>query len=819
MKIWIRRVLIGLGVLLALLVATAAYLVATFDPNRYQGLLIDWMRENRQRTLAIGAPIELKVFPRLGVKLAKVSLSEHKAPQEFAAFDEATLSVDLLPLLRRQLVIDRVQAKGVRLVYQRDAQGRSNIDDLLASDPKDPPADPGADAGKPLAFDVGGIDFEQLQATVRDAKAGLDGELVIARLKTGRLANGVESDVDLAARLAMKQPRAAATLEGSFKLTPELGTNSAKARDIKVSLKGEVPGASGLDVLVTGAAAYNGANGAVQADKLDVKLAAVQTAGLRLKDSSASIQRFDYQPAGKVITLDSLKLQLSGQRATGEPVALKLDWPQLGVQGESLKGSALQGEFSMSGATTVKGRFSSQAPAGSFDELRLPGVQFDFDGTSGARKLAGQARAELRVKPAAGELAIEALNLQSTAQDPALQPLKVGVTGRAQASARNALWALAGSLNDNDFTTKGQANLAGDVPHVQAEARFQALDLNRLLPNAVGPKPGAASAPAPLAAQPADTPIDLSALRSLTGRFSVQAGQLAVKQYRLADARIEATLDGGMLRVQQLAAQAWGGRFDVKALADARASRVTVQGAAQGVNINALLKDVADYEKLEGTGRVTVDLDTAGKTVGEMKSRLSGTAAVQLRDGAVRGINLAKSLRQAKAALGLQKDEMQKAQQTEKTDFSEMNMSFQIADGVARSNDLDAKSPLLRAGGAGSIDVGRNRIDYVARAAVVGTSKGQDGAELAALKGLTIPVHLSGPLDAVGWQIQWSQVAVGAAEATLKNRAEEKLKERLGEKLGLKPPAGSASGPAGAASSPQDAARDKLKEKLKGLFK
>ena len=818
MKIWIRRVLIGLGVLLVLLGATAAYLVATFDPNRYQGLLIDWMRENKQRTLAIGAPIELSVFPRLGVKLAKVSLSEHANPKEFAAFDEATLSVSLLPLLRKQLVIDRVQAKGVRLVYERDAQGRSNIDDLLDSGSKDQPADkPAQPAGEPLQFDVGGVDFERLRANVRDAKAGLDGELVIDKLKTGRLANGVESHVELAAKLAMKQPRVAGALDGSLKLTPDLGTHSAKARDIKLALKGEVPSASGLDAQITGAAAYDGASGALHAEKLDVKLAAVQTAGLRLKDSSASIQRFDYQPAGKVITLDALKLQLTGQRASGEPVALKLDWPQLGVQGDNLKGSALQGEFSMSGATTVKGRFSSQAPTGSFDELRLPGVQFEFDGASGPRKLAGRARAELRVKPAAGELAVEGLDLQSTAQDPALQPLKISVTGRAQAGARNALWRLAGHINNNEFTTQGNANLAGDVPNVQADARFKALDLNQLLPQAVGAKPGAASAP--LAAQPADTPIDLSPLRSLNGRFSVQAGQLAVKQYRLADARIEASLENGMLRVPQLAADAWGGRFDLKALADARASRVTVQGTAQGVNINALLEDVAQYEKLEGTGRVTVDLDTAGKTVGEMKSRLAGTAAMQLRDGAVRGINLAKSLRQAKVALGLQKDEMQKAQQTEKTDFSELGMSFQIADGVARSNDLDAKSPLLRAGGAGSIDLGRNRIDYVARATVVGTSKGQDGAELATLKGLTIPVHLSGPLDAVDWRIQWSQVAVGAAEATLKNRAEEKLKEKLGEKLGLKPPATGASGAAGAASSPQDEAKEKLKEKLKGLFK
>lgn len=811
MKIWIRRVLIGLGVLLVLLGATTAYLVATFDPNRYQGLLIDWMRDNKQRTLLIGAPIELSVFPRLGVKLAKVGLSEHASSKEFAAFDEASLSVQLMPLLRKQLVIDRVQAKGVRVNYQRDAQGRSNIDDLLG-DSRPAPAEAGQ-PGEPLQFDVSGIDIENLRAVVRDAQAGLDGELAVATLKTGRIANAVESDVELAVNLALKQPRVTLGAQGTLKLTPDLGMRSAKAREIKLSLKGELPSASGLDMNINGAAAYDGASGAVHADKLDIKLNGVQSAGLRLKNSTASIQRFDYQPVGKLITLEALKLQLAGQRVSGEPVMLKLDWPELGVRGESLSGSALQGEFLMGGTTALKGRFSSQAPTGNFDELRLPGVQFEFDGSSGARKLAGQARAELRVKPAAGEVAIEGLNLQSTAQDPSVQPLKVAMSGRAQASARSALWALQGNINNNAFKTNGQANLAGEVPSIQADARFDVLDLNRLLPESTGQKPGAGASAPPLAAQPADTPIDLSPLRALAGRFSVQVGQLMVKQYRLSDALFEASLEGGMLRLPSVTAKAWGGRFDAKALADARASRVTVQGTAQGVDINAMLKDIAQYEKLEGTGRVVVDLDTAGKSVGEMKSRLKGTAALQLRDGAVRGINLAKSLRQAKAALGLQKDEVQKAQQTEKTDFSEMSMSFQLADGVAHSNDLDAKSPLLRAGGAGTIDIGRNRIDYLAKATVVGTSKGQDGADLAALKGVTVPVQLSGPLDAVAWKIQWSAVA----EAALKSKAEEALmKSKLGEQLGLKPVPG-ASAPA---SSPQEVAKEKLKEKLlKGLFK
>ncbi len=350
------------------------------------------------------------------------------------------------------------------------------------------------------------------------------------------------------------------------------------------------------------------------------------------------------------------------------------------------------------------------------------------------------------------------------------------------------------------------ANLAHTTPNIKANARFEALDLNAVLPAAP------ASAGATTTASSAETAIDLSALRSVNGSFALRAASVALRQYRVADLLLDATLETGVLRVSALRAKVWGGGVDATAIADARASRVALKATANGVNINALLKDVADKDLLEGTGRVTADIDTAGRGLTEMKSRLKGNVSVQLRDGAVKGFNLAKSLRQAKSALSARKDSAQRASQVEKTDFSEMNASFQIDQGVARSHDLDMKSPYLRLGGEGQVDIGKGRIDYTARTTVTDTSKGQDGADLAALKGLTIPVKLSGPFDAVDWNIQWSAVAAGA----VKTQLEGKLKDKLG-----------LTGPAASGVSTQEqlqdkakeAAKDKVKDKLKGLFK
>jgi AsmA protein len=184
-SLWIRRIAIGLGALVLLLVVAVAVLLATFDANRYKGLAIDWMKAERQRTLVIDGPIELSVFPRLAVKLSKVRLSERNRADEFAALDEVALSVETLPLLRKQLVIDRVSARGVRAVYVRDAKGVRNVDDLIGASATPGPASPAgqpAGASPPLRFDVSAVVLDDVRLRIRDAMAPLQGDVVVQSL-------------------------------------------------------------------------------------------------------------------------------------------------------------------------------------------------------------------------------------------------------------------------------------------------------------------------------------------------------------------------------------------------------------------------------------------------------------------------------------------------------------------------------------------------------------------------------------------------------------------------------------------------------------
>jgi AsmA protein len=207
---------------------------------------------------------------------------------------------------------------------------------------------------------------------------------------------------------------------------------------------------------------------------------------------------------------------------------------------------------------------------------------------------------------------------------------------------------------------------------------------------------------------------------------------------------------------------------------------------------------VADKDLLEGQGNVKLRLNGDGGTVGAIKRSLDGTAALNLQNGAIKGINLGETIRNTRNLLqGGGKSETKASDSSQKTDFTELGVSFVIKDGIATSNDLDVKSPLLRIGGEGRADLVASTLDYTVRASVVATSTGQGGRDLEGLRGVTIPVRLTGPFDQLAWQIDWET----AGKEALKGRAKEELQKRLGT------------------DDLEGKAKEKAMDALKGLFK
>ena len=329
----------------------------------------------------------------------------------------------------------------------------------------------------------------------------------------------------------------------------------------------------------------------------------------------------------------------------------------------------------------------------------------------------------------------------------------------------------------NAFETslKGEMEIDLAPQSIQFDLAVDRLDVDSYL----GAAKGKAAASGGRPAAGAEEPIDLSALKGLNLKGKLRISQLTVSNIKAEKVDLGVRATGGRVEVNPLSASLYQGNLTGSASVNANGNRLAMKGQLGGVAIGPLLRDALNNDLLEGRGSVTLDVQTGGATVSAMKKALSGNASLALRDSSLKGVNLGELLRKAKSLRESNPPAEQGALPAERTDFTELGASFVIRNGVAHNDDLSAKSPLLRLAGSGDVDIGANSIDYLIKASVVASSGGQGGKELAELRGVTVPVKVSGPLDAPRFRADL-RATVGDA---VKQRAEDKLKERAQDRL------------------------------------
>lgn len=743
----LRYLAIALGGVLVLLVALGAYVALTFDAERVKGELARVVQEKKQRTLRIDGAADLSFWPGIGVKLERVSLSERGSDQVFASLDAVRVSLQLLPLLRKHIVIDAVELTGARATVVRRKDGSTNIDDLLAREEEPSPA---------LRFDIGGVKLERAHLAYRDEQTGQSLALSDLDVDTGRLGLAAAGKLRVSTRFALAQPRSTGELKlaGSYRYDLEGG-------DITVS-------------------------------DLDAKLSG-DLAGMKGVDAAATAERLQLQRASGAIAADKLALSLKGKRQA-EAFELKLDAPGLALAGDQAQGEVVKVTAKLSGgARTVDARLDLSGVSGSRDALAIAKLALVLDAKFGDRTIKGGLSSPVTANLRARTVELPKYSGEFDIVDPNM-PVK------------NVKLPLSGSLRGDlaRGTAAGTLSARFDESQIQAKfdvTRFDPLafafdvDIDKLNADryrAARSMPSAAPGAAPARGNAkAEEPIDLSALKKLDARGTLRIGQLQVADVKASNVRMEIRSAGGRLEAAPHSANLYNGKLSGALALNANNNSLALRQTLSNVSINPLMKDALDKDLLEGRGNVSLDVSAAGASTAALKKSLAGSASIHLQDGAIKGINLAQTLRSAKAALSGRQDVLARANQAEKTDFSELSASFRIAQGVARNDDLEVKSPFLRLGGTGEINVAAGSMNYLAKATVVGTSKGQGGRELEQLQGLTVPVRVSGPFDDLSYRIEFASLVGEAAKAKVEEKkqevqrkAEEKLKEKLKGLLG-----------------------------------
>lgn len=551
--------------------------------------------------------------------------------------------------------------------------------------------------------------------------------------------------------------------------------NAAQGLTLDANLKGGQFGDGGADIKAALGAVVmtSGAPGTIDNVTVDANLA-----GGPLGDgkgvASFSIPKLTVDPANQSAGLDTLDLNadFEGSQFPGGSAKVKLNAQALQVNGSaksmSVKAFTLNAlDLAMRGALT--------AAAGGGGAKYDGNIEVDPFNPRALLAAFGQSAPDTADPKALTSVSFKS-KLGGTGGDIALRPF---------------------TLKFDQSTLQGSLAVANlSSPALSFDLNLDQIDADRYLPpeGKGGTKPTTPGQAAASGAQEAST----DGLRKINAKGKIAIGRVKVAKMNFSNLTGTINAKDGLINLSPLGASLYQGKYAGNIGLDARGQTllVNLDEKLSGVQVGDLLKDLTGDDKVSGTANITAKLNAKGAGADAVKQTLNGDVAFSFTNGSLKGVNIGRLIREAKAKF--EGKTLPPSEEVVKTDFSEMSGSMNFVNGLGTNKDFLAKSPLLRIEGAGSANLASEALDYGVMTTIVGTSKGAGGKELQDLQGIPIPLKVTGTFKEPSYGLDVDALVKALAEtkakelldaktADLKNKAAEKLKEqqqKLKEKVG-----------------------------------
>ena len=236
-----KKLLIAIGLIIVLVVVALIAVPMFIDPNDHKATIVEQVKKHTGRDLTITGDLKMSKFPSLGVDIGEISFGN--APgfgdQPMLKSGQASVSVKLMPLLKKDLQVSTLTLKDVYINLVRDKSGKTNWDDLLAlGGEKETQQD--SDATKLAALAIGGIDMENANLVWDDQSLGKKYTISNLNFKTGQLELNKPIDLELSLDLdAVAEGIAGAiALDGTIEYDLDGKKYSVKPIDFSANLKG-----------------------------------------------------------------------------------------------------------------------------------------------------------------------------------------------------------------------------------------------------------------------------------------------------------------------------------------------------------------------------------------------------------------------------------------------------------------------------------------------------------------------------------------------------------------------------------------------------
>lgn len=372
MNKWLKRSGFALVLLLLIAVVGGAIFLLNFDPKVYQDRLVKEIKLRYERDLSINGDLDLSLFPRIGLRVTDVTLSNKNSTEEFSSMEEVRFAVALWPLLFDRFLVDNVKVTGFKTHIVRYADGSSNIDDFYAL-PLDFDAEHMAHrrqraeadevnqessrlAANEFKIDIAGLALDGGNVLFEDRARERQFSLEDMSLHTGRITFGEPFSLALNAKVDTRHPDDDAVLNvrGMVRLDP--AAFIYKAERLNATLQGQIKGYKINEASLSGNFSID--NFASYLNGTSVRF----LLGLSALDSNSRLSHINSQIQAGEIGLNRVETQLlakdfelkgSTADAQERSIAWQLNSPNLNLSGFDAAGDPLTGTVEFRGEESM----------------------------------------------------------------------------------------------------------------------------------------------------------------------------------------------------------------------------------------------------------------------------------------------------------------------------------------------------------------------------------------------------------------------------------------------------------------------------------
>ena len=361
----------------------------------------------------------------------------------------------------------------------------------------------------------------------------------------------------------------------------------------------------------------------------------------------------------------------------------------------------------------------------------------------------------------------------------------VRVTGDVTVTAEGSVHLRGGNILLDGTAITGDLDLTPGAERPKLVARLAVGDLAVAENVADGTGAGAGGGDVATAGW-SDRPIDVAGLSALDAEVGIRAASLDLGAVKLGPVAAAVALEDARAVIRLDEVGAYGGMVDGQFVVNGRRG-LSVGGDLRfrDISLQPMLTDLTGFERLIGTGDLSLDFLGSGTSVAAIMNSLSGSGVLNLGAGEIVGLDIAGMITRLDTGY---------VGEGQRTIFDSLSASFDMDQGDLFNSDLILAGPVIRAEGSGRIGLGARDLEYRIRPTALAAEDGTGG--------LSVPLWITGSWAAPSFALDMEALAqenlreeAAALEDQLKAKAAEEFDQQAGESL-------------------EDAAKRKLEEEL-----